>query len=318
MSGGRCAAAVTFPPSPSWSRSAPFWVVTQVAAERHVENIVISEGESALVESRLNAVVTRRVDVAPGLMILGVSPNGWDLARFLPGQFAVLGLPVSNPRCALSEPEELRTGAGALIRRSYSIASSDGERSDLEFYITLVRSGTLTPRLFALQVGDRLWLGPKASGLFTLRAVPPDRDLVLVATGTGLAPYMSMLRSDLLNGGPRRIAVIHGARHSWDLGYRAELATLQRLFPRLTYLPVVSRPAEEPVSWGGLTGRVQDVWRAGHLARLWGRPPDPSFTHILLAGNPEMVDHMEALLAVEGYSRHTRQHPGTVHTEKYW
>ena len=268
--------------------------------------------------SRLNAVVTRRADVAPGLMILGVSPNGWDLARFVPGQFAVLGLPAVSPRCALSEPETASLRPDALVRRSYSIASPVGERSDLEFYVTLVRSGTLTPRLFALQVGDRLWLGPKASGLFTLQAVPPDRDLVLVATGTGLAPYMSMLRSDLLNGGPRRIAVVHGARHSWDLGYRAELVTLQRLFPRFTYLPVVSRPAEEPVPWGGLTGRVQDVWQAGHLARWFGVAPTPSTAHVLLAGNPDMVDHMLGVLAGEGFSRHTRQHPGTVHTEKYW
>lgn len=267
---------------------------------------------------RLNAEVTRRVDVAPGLIILGVSPNGWDLARFVPGQFAVLGLPGSAPRCALSDSEAPPPPSDSLIRRSYSIASSAEVRGDLEFYITLVRSGTLTPRLFALGVGDPVWLGPKASGLFTLQSVPSTADLVLVATGTGLAPYMSMLRSNLLSGESRRVAVIHGARHSWDLGYQAELMTLQRMFPHFTYLPVVSRPNEEPVPWGGLTGRVQDIWQDGHLERAWRVRPSPETTHVLLAGNPDMVDHMLELLALERFSRHTRHQPGNVHTEKYW
>jgi len=267
---------------------------------------------------QLNAQVTRRIDVAPGLMILGVSSKGGDLVRFLPGQFAVLGLPAAAARCELSDPEEELLRPSALIRRSYSIASSARESRELEFYVTLVRSGTLTPRLFALQAGDRLWLGPKVSGLFTLQQVPPDADLVLVATGTGLAPYMSMLRTYLAEDRRRRVAVIHGARHSWDLGYRAELVTLQRRHAHFSYLPVISRAGEEPEPWGGLIGRVQDVWWQGHLAGLWGGAPTAADTHVLLAGNPDMVDDMLGLLAGQGFRRHTRHQSGTVHTEKYW
>lgn len=267
---------------------------------------------------QLNAQVTRRVDVAPGLMILGVSANDEDLAHFVPGQFAVLGLPATAARCELSDPEEDTRRPAALIRRSYSIASSARERRELEFYVTLVRSGTLTPRLFALREGDHLWLGPKASGLFTLQQVPPGANLVLVATGTGLAPYMSMLRTYLAEDTRRRVAVIHGARHSWDLGYRAELVTLQRRHAHFSYLPVISRAGEEPEPWGGLIGRVQDVWWQGHLAGLWGSTPKPSDTHVLLAGNPDMVDDMLGLLAGQGFHRHTRQQTGAVHTEKYW
>ena len=96
-------------------------------------------------------------------------------------------------------------------------------------FVTLVRSGELTPRLFALAPGDRLWLGPKPSGhVHAARGAARAGTSSSSATGTGLAPYMSMLRTELACGGPQRIAVLAGARHSWDLGYSAELITMQR------------------------------------------------------------------------------------------
>ncbi|MCJ7755346.1 MAG: hypothetical protein MUP13_12345, partial [Thermoanaerobaculales bacterium] len=195
----------------------------------------------------LNAVVQQRNEVAPGLMVIRIAPEGWDLPVFTPGQFAVLGLPPEAPRCDLADPDEEEHKPGALIRRAYSIASSSVARENLELYITLVRSGALTPRLFALAPGDRLWLGPKITGRFTLDDAPDDADLVLVATGTGLAPYMSMLSTQLMCGASRRFAVLHGAYPSWDLGYRNELLTLQHLCSNLTYVATIDRPQEEPV-----------------------------------------------------------------------
>ena len=265
-----------------------------------------------------NAIVTSRIEVAPGLMILRVVPEGWRLPDFEPGQFAVLGLPPEAPRCPLSDPEEPPPPAGRLIRRAYSIASSSLAREHLEFYITLVHSGTLTPRLYALRPGDRVWLGPKITGLFTLQEVPADRDVVLVATGTGLAPYMSMLRTLLPEAGLRRFAVLLGARHSWDLGYHAELVTMQRLSPSFYYDAIISRPAEEPVSWSGRTGYVTDLWLGGALAETWGRQPRPADTHVFLCGNPAMVDDMKAVLDAEGFREHTRKLPGEIHVERYW
>ena len=173
-------------------------------------------------------VVTQQIEVAPGLMILRVAPDGWELPDFLPGQYVVLGLPAGAPRCADSDPEPPSGDPNKLIRRAYSIASSSVAREYLEFYITLVRSGELTPRLFSLQVGQRLWVGRKVTGMFTLRDVPQDKQLVLLATGTGIAPYMSMVRTVLATEGTQRFAVVHGARHSWDLGYQGELIAVQR------------------------------------------------------------------------------------------
>ena len=205
-----------------------------------------------------------------------------------------------------------------LIRRSYSIASSSADQQYLEFYLNLVRSGSLTPRLCALEVGDRLWLGPRISGLFTFDQLPDGFNLVMVATGTGLAPYMSMLRTDLEHEKNRRLAVLHSARHSWDLGYRAELIMMERLRRNLTYVATVSRPQEEPVPWGGLVGHVQELWQRRILEGIWGFRPEPENTHVFLAGNPDMIEEMAAILAAEGFREHTPQRPGEVHAERYW
>ncbi len=265
-----------------------------------------------------NAFVTQRIDFAPGLMVLQVAPDGWALPAFKPGQFSVLGLNASTARCAEAEPEDLPPAKDAFIRRAYSIASSSMEREYLEFYIALVRSGSLTPRLFSLQAGDRLWLSPKATGLFTLEQVPEDQNLVFISTGTGLAPYMSMIHTHLDPGHPRRIAIIQGARNSGDLGYRTELFHLQHLAPTFSYLPVITRPAAELVPWKGHTGRLQTFWQRHELDKVWGFAPHPSHTHLFLCGNPGMIEAMKPLLAAEGFSLHSRQEPGQVHVEEYW
>jgi len=266
--------------------------------------------------SELNAIVTQRIDFAPGLMILRVAPDGWQLPAFKAGQYASLGLPASAPRVGGATPEAPFSSPDTFIRRAYSIASSSREREYLEFYIALARSGALTPRLFALQVGDRVFLSPKATGMFTLDQVARDQHLVFIATGTGLAPYMSMIRTHVEAGGPRKVFVIHGARNSWDLGYRAELFHLQRFAPNFTYLPVIDHPDEEAVPWKGQTGYAQDAWRQGVVERAWGFKPSPANSHIFLCGNPRMLEAMREILAKEGFSLHSRQAPGQVHLEE--
>jgi len=274
--------------------------------------------ESMLATSELNAVVTQKIEVAPGLMVIRVVPDGWRLPAFSPGQFAVLGLPPDAGRSKMADVEDAPTRPGRLIRRAYSIASSSRSSEYLEFYITLVHSGALSPRLFNLSPGDRVWLGPKITGSFTLGLAPPDSDIVMIATGTGLAPYMSMLRTELAASRGRRFAVVLGARHSWDLGYHAELVTMEQLSPHFTYLPIISRPAEEPVPWTGRAGYVLDVWRSRELDRIWNGAPDPESTRIFLCGNPTMIDDMVALLADEGFTEHTRKQPGSIYVERYW
>lgn len=269
---------------------------------------------------QLNATVTRRADISPNLMILRVEADG-ELFDFEPGQYCVLGLPPEARRIETGreDPPIAEKKRTQMIRRAYSIASSSRLKEYLEFYVSLVHSGGLTPRLFALGEGDRIWLSPKATGLFTLNQVPAYADLFLLATGTGLAPYVSMIRTDLLDPTHRRrIVIAHGARHSFELGYRAELETLARRFDNLIYIPSISRPDEEE-SWSGETGYLQHQLAEGRLEELAEVALSPASSHVFLCGNPDMIDAAVAILARRGFSEWSRKNPeGQVHMEKYW
>jgi ferredoxin--NADP+ reductase len=273
-----------------------------------------------MAEQTLNAVVTLRNEISPWLMILQVVPDGWNFPDYLPGQITSLGLFGSASRCALAEPENPVAAPDKLIKRAYSIASSPVNRDFLEFYVALVPGGALTPRLFNLKIGDRIWLSQKAIGKFTYddSQVPKGANLVLITTGSGLAPFMSMLKTHLKFPPQRRVAIIHGVRHSWDLGYRSILMAMEHLRTNLTYLPVISRPNEEPVPWKGATGHVQDVWKSGAIEKAWGSRPGPENTHVFMCGSPQMSETMIVLLVQEGFKADTKNESGQVHVEKYW
>jgi ferredoxin/flavodoxin---NADP+ reductase len=266
----------------------------------------------------LNAIVTLRSQISPWLMMLQVAPDGWSLPEFAAGQYVSLGLFGSAARCGYAEPEIPAAAPDKLIQRAYSIASSPLVRDFLEFYLNLVPWGKLTPRLFNLRIGDRIWLSPKISGAFTLEQAPEDANIVLIANGTGIAPYVSMMTTHLKLRTQRRVALVHGVRHSCDLGYRSILMAMQHLRDNFTYLPVLSRPQDEPVAWKGAAGHVQDVWKGDAIERVWGYRPTPDNTHVFLCGNPEMIQSMTAILAEERFMEHTPRQNGQIHSEKYW
>lgn len=264
-----------------------------------------------------NATLIARHDLTDDLAVFRVKPDG-DLFSFRAGQYAVIGLPAAAARLRSADPDEgsFRNGA-KLIRRPYSIASSSRINEYVEFYVTLVRSGALTPRLWRLRRGDRLWLGPQAKGHFTLDDVPPDTNLVLVGTGTGLAPYMSMIRDHHRCNQGRRFVIVHGARYVRELGYRDELDALDRDCRTLRYVPTVSRPARED-GWNGHIGRVQSVLNDGTIEGALGQALSPDTAHVFVSGNPEMVGDVQALLLERGYTLHSSHSPGALHVEKYW
>ena len=256
----------------------------------------------------LNAVVTLCNQVSPWLRILQVVPDGGVLPDYVPGQFLSLGLFGAASRCALAEPEKAPADPHKLIRRAYSIASSPANREFLEFYIALVPGGALSPRLFNLEIGDRIWLASKAAGRFTYddSKVPPGSNLVLISTSSGLAPFVSMLGTHLKRDPGRRVAVVHGVRHSWDLGYRSILMAMQHLRANVTYIPVVSRPQEEPAPWKGAVGHVQDVWKSGALGAGLGRPPRAGeYACVHLRQSPD--ERVHARTAGEGRLHRGRQ-----------
>ncbi len=263
-----------------------------------------------------NATVTQRVEVSPGLVILRVVPDELSFS-FEAGQYTILGLRRSAPRSDGADAEDGRGESEQMIRRAYSIASSSQAKEYLEFYVSLVPSGELTPRLFRLELKNRLFLGPKSTGLFTLDRVTENRHALLVGTGTGLAPYMSMLRSELACGGPRRFVILHGARYSWDLGYRSELESLDRHCPNMTYLPTVSRPVDD-LSWKGLSGYLQDILISGVVEERTGLELRPEVFHVFVCGNPAMIEAAKPRLLERGFVPDRGREGGNLHTEEYW
>jgi len=263
----------------------------------------------------LNCIITQTVQVSPIMKIIKVKPDGWQFPEFEAGQFVGLGLPPDAPRSAEATKEHTLPKPDKLIKRAYSIASSSTDQA-VEFYVTLVHSGQLTPRIWELKIGDRIWMGKKAVGMFTLDQIDPDTNVIMIATGTGVAPYMSMLRTNALKR-KGKILVVQGASNSWDLGYSSELKLLANMFDGFTYYPTITEPDKEPIGWDGDTRFVQDIWVSGLADRIWGFKPTPKNTHIFLCGNPRMVDGMKEVLANDGFTEHTRKVFGQVHAEEF-
>lgn len=251
-----------------------------------------------------NARIVDRDEQPGGLFVIRIAPEGWELPDFEPGQWITVGLPgVVDER-------------GKPLKRVYSLASPPG-LDHVELYVKHVDDGRFTTPLWGRGPGDQVWLDPRIQGGFTLEPVPPGKDVVLVATGTGLAPYVSMLKHLAGRGRWHRAVVIHGVRRRDELGYRGWLEDLAASDPAVTYLPVVSREPPGP-GWTGLRGRVQQVFDADTYERAVRAPLDPSRCHVFLCGNPAMIDDMEQLLARLGFVRHRRREPGNLHFERYW
>ena len=264
---------------------------------------------------QLNCVITQSVQVSPIMKIIKVKPEGWKFPEFEAGQFVALGLAPDAKRCNEATEEFEQPKPDKLIRRAYSIASSSTEDS-IEFYITLVNSGQLTSRMFALNIGDKIWMGKKAVGMFTLDQIDNDRNIILIATGTGVAPYMSMLRSNALKR-EGKILVIHGAANSWDLGYSSELKLLASMFSNFKYHPTITEPNKEPVGWNGDTRFIGEIWKSGIAESTIGLNPTPQNTDVFLCRNPKMVEGMKELLYKDGFKDHKKNSPGEIHAEEF-
>ena len=269
-------------------------------------------------DTELNAVVLLSNAISPWLRIIQVSPLGWEFPDFKPGQYTTLGVYGSTQRFELAEPETDPPPPSKLLRRPYSIVSSPHNKEFVEFYVNLVPTGIFTPRLFSLKIGDPIWLSARAVGGFTFENIPEEANVILIANGAGLAPFVSMLTTHLRVDTSRRVVLVHGVRHSWDLGYRSVFMAMQHLRPNFTYIPIVSRPEQEPVSWRGATGHVQDIWKVGYLEHVCGFQVDPGSTHVFLCGSPEMIESMTEITALKGFKEQVKNETGQVHVERFW
>lgn len=221
--------------------------------------------------------------------------------QFLPGQYSRLGL---------------RDAHGNLLWRAFSVVSSPAEQS-LEYYGVIVPNGLFTTRLKALQVGEEIALDRQVFGFMTANRFTDGESLWLMSTGTGLGPYISMLRDGAIWEEFSRVIVIHGARHAADLSYTDELRALASASPgHLQLVQAVTR--DTVVTPGVLSGRLTDLLKTGALEAAAGIPLDPATSRIMLCGNPEMIDEMRGLLHERGMRPVRRTTPGQFITENYW
>ncbi|MEP6865005.1 MAG: hypothetical protein ABJE66_30575 [Deltaproteobacteria bacterium] len=225
-----------------------------------------------------NATLVERVDVTDALTIFRVKPDQMPAERpwFVPGQYCVLG-------CNNGDKPELGS-----TRRSMSIASAPEDDGPVEFYIRFVSKpesdNPLTHMLWKLQTGDRMYMRAVAAGVFTIKdtvGVDDPRLRVMVAAGTGSAPFVSMVRSELRrnpNADLSKFVLLHGASYPGDLGYREELIEMIER-NKLKYWGTVSRPKEAP-DWKGDVGRVEAFFEGARLADLEKRCglPEGGFT----------------------------------------
>ena len=311
--------------------------------ERRVRN------ESAVAELReehYNATITRFEQRHSDLWVLRVRPDHGDTSH-IPGQYASLGLGFWEGRVDNCVDPGIDERWHKLIRRSYSISHAMFEPSgyfappdteELEFYIVLVPAdddhvSALTPRLATKKVGDRIYLGPKVAGRYTLNAVDdPETAVVFFATGTGEAPHNSMVVELLRKGHTGPIVSTVTVRNWKDLGYIDAHRALEKRFPNYHYLPMPTREADVPKRY------LQDLIRDGDIEEALGAPLDPANTHAFLCGNPAMIGLPEEetdsdgnttvsfpettgvieLLSERGFTINKRNQPGNIHFEEYW
>jgi len=240
-----------------------------------------------------NARLVRRVDQTGDLGYFWVQLEG-EPVRFEPGQYMTIGV----------------FADGKLVQRPYSVASAPAEAGDggYEFYVRLVPILRFTTLLWRLPIGHSMrMIGPK--GKFLLE--PEDqRTHLFVSTGTGIAPFISMIRQSQLDGAPRKTVVVHGCSHVDELGYRTLLEGWQRdhTYP-LQYIPTISRPNDpRNAGWTGRTGRAEAI--VGSVCTELGLRPERTVVYI--CGNPEMILRVEAELIDRGFPEFH------VKKELYW
>jgi len=244
-------------------------------------------------DEKYNASLVRREDESESLAYFWVRFDG-EPTPFEPGQYMTIGVVVE----------------GKVIQRPYSVASPpvSAGTEGYEFYVRLVEGGTFTPLLWRMSIGQRMrMIGPK--GKFVLQ--PDDgRTHIFISSGTGNAPFVSMMKQMLADGAPRPAVFLNGVSYAHEIGYRDLLMGWENDggYP-VTYVPTVSRPDHpDNAGWMGRTGRVESILEP--VLDELGLTPANSVAYI--CGNPDMIATAEERLLGRGYAE---EH---VHKELYW
>ncbi|MEN5046135.1 ferredoxin--NADP reductase [Pseudomonas koreensis] len=224
--------------------------------------------------------------------------------RFRAGQFARLGVTKAD---------------GSTVWRAYSMVSSPFDEF-LEFFSIVVPGGEFTSELSRLQVGDTLLVERQAFGYLTLDRFVDGRDLWLLSTGTGVAPFLSILQDFEVWERFERIILVYSVREARELAYQSLITELSERdylaehAHKLQFIPTVTR---EKVP-GALHGRITSLIESGELEREAGVELAPEHSRVMLCGNPQMIDDTRALLKKRHMSLSLTRRPGQVAVENYW
>ncbi len=240
------------------------------------------------------ATIVSRRDLATDLWVVRIRPD-CELP-FRPGQYVTLGLELD----------------GRIVERPYSIASDPAE-GEIELFIERVPEGELSAPLHDVPIGASTLVRKRSKGLFLKEAPVVDQTHLFVATVTGIAPFVSILRSLRRreeNGewsADHPIVALQGASRADELGYEDELRALDKACDWFTYVPTVSRSWEGP-DWGGETGRVEDILRK-HADAAGLRPGHGG---VYLCGNPQMITNCHGIMRRRGFR------DKEIREEQYW
>lgn len=224
--------------------------------------------------------------------------------RFRSGQFARLGVTKAD---------------GSIAWRAYSMVSAPHDEY-LDFFSIVVPGGEFTSELSRLGKGDTLLIDRQAFGYLTLDRFVGGRDLWLLATGTGIAPFMSILQDFEAWERFESIKLVYSVREAKELAYLDEIAGLEQrdyladFAGKLQFIPVVTREAHP----GALSARITTLIETGELERAAGLAFSPEHSRIMLCGNPQMIDDTRQALKARDLQLSLSRRPGQVAVENYW
>lgn len=262
---------------------------------------------------------------APTLLSFKVTrPDGF---KFTAGQFVRLGIHGKDlqyfaqnheTKLITSETQDKPIDLDGYVFRAYSVASSPYDEF-IEFFSVVIPEGEFTSKVNHIQVGDSLLLNTTPFGYLTLARyqLPLPNDLWLLATGTGLAPFLSILKTIEVWQQYQRIILVYSARTSQELAYQAEIGSIKSIYgdngAAFVFLPIVTREAD----YAGEKARIPNLILSGKLTELVGQKLDKERSHVMLCGNPQMVEDTKEALKSIGLTMN-RRGEGNIAVENYW
>ena len=237
-------------------------------------------------------VENRRLNDYLTSLIISVDLDGYEAGQFV--------------RIGVRDGEE-------VLARPYSLVNAPQE-DHLEVYFNIVEEGPLSPRLFALRAGDEVLVSDRPSGFLTISEVPESPHLWMVATGTGIGPFLAILKSDAVWRKFEKVVLCYSVSYAEELAYADLIAEItQRHGDQFCFVPIVTREQFA----GGLGYRMPTIMQDGSLEQFTGLEINADNSHVMMCGSSEMITDVSEVLLARGMKKHRRRDPGHYTTEKY-